>query len=658
MNNIVAFHEERELVYLSLDEFLKNETTPLQNIILKLPLSNQNLKFDCAKISYKEWNSKGLKASNRTRHIVSPVKGTLRDNTTLNLFERFFKKSIIEGASPSTIKGYLFTLVRILKDLDSLDVETCWSDENSQLNLYKKYSEQLYLEFQLALKDEKKTNAYYTQQSFFASLIGFNLNIDKLKVKKIAWQAPLQPSNHRQPVGKSELKKVSNTNLLIFRKIKSFLMENKVFPLIIESKKLDIYCVESHTNRVSEYYDMFIGAKGEFLDYDQAKTNYLKIKKNIHDARIRAIYERYKELHEERNKPFNLFRIRLINKAVNAFVACIFCDSSVNPSLITQFKTDSFNNPIATNKTIRTYVIKDRSKKGNKIPVAFTVTFKSIVKEFLEFREWVINNVPLDPTFDTSSLLFSIAEQERKSEDQVTRLISPYKNEHYAGAYKNWFKAKFPSVDYLTASVTRATISNFFNENSNSSVVTAEKLGNTPKTVEHAYTEATPEQFHNQMNEYFDAVYKTSYQRNRVSDKPIPVKIAVNEIRDNQTTPTGQCSSVQNPQLNAGFQNISQPTCSNPTSCLFCDKYVFHVDSIDIKKLLSLKEMTFLSINRNKEDEVLYIRYRIDEILEQAVAAYPETAEIIRTMEKDIADGNYAEYWQEQIDLITELMDY
>lgn len=68
--------------------------------------------------------------------------------------------------------------------------------------------------------------------------------------------------------------------------------------------------------------------------------------------------------------------------------------------------------------------------------------------------------------------------------------------------------------------------------------------------------------------------------------------------------------------------------------------------------------MTFLSINRNKEDEVLYIRYRIDEILEQTVEKYPKTAEIIKSAQKDIDDGNYAEYWQEQIDLITELMDY
>ena len=188
-------------------------------------------------------------------------------------------------------------------------------------------------------------------------------------------------------------------------------------------------------------------------------------------------------------------------------------------------------------------------------------------------------------------------------------------------------------------------------------MVIAEKAGNTPKTTEKAYSEATPEQFYGQMNEYFNAVYKASFQRNRVSEKLIPVKIQIGQIEENVTTPIGQCSSAQQPQLDAGFQNISQPNCSNPASCLFCDKYVLHTDAIDIKKLLSLKEMTFLSINRNKEDEVLYIRHRIDEILEQAVAAYPETVEIIKTVERDIENGNYAEYWQQQIDLITELMD-
>lgn len=658
LNNIVAFNEERELAYMTLKEFFDNKTVPFQNIILMLNITNQTLKFDCAKLSYREYQSKGSKGYNRIRHIASPVRGTLRDSSSLNLTQRYIKHRLVEGASHATIKGILFQLTKIYIELDSLNVEQNWSDEQSQLELYKKYSENLYLTFQQELKNEKKTNILYTNQSLLADLISFNLDIDKTKLKKIAWQIPLQKGNHRQPVGENDLKNFSKTNLLTFRKIKTFLMENKVFPLIIEDKKLGIRCVESHTNRNSEYYDMFVGEKGEFLAYDQAKANYLKVKKNIYDERIRAIYDKYRGVYEERNKAFNLFRIRLINKAVNAFAGCIFCDSSINPSLVSQLRTDSFDNPIATNKTQRTYLIKPRSSKGDPIPVSFTLTFKSINKEFLEFREWVLSNLPTDSKFEPSLLLFSISEQERKSEDQITRFVSPYKIEHYTGVYQAWFKAKFPSIRFLSASTTRASISNYFNENSNSSVVTAEKLGNLPKTTEHAYTEATPEQFYNQMDEYFNAVYKASYQRTRVTNKPVPVKISIKEVEGTQATPIGQCSSVQKPQLDIGFKNISQPTCSNPTSCLFCDKYTLHADYIDIQKLLSLKEMTFLSINRNKEDEVLYIRYRIDEILEQTVDKYPETAEIIKSAQKDIDDGNYAEYWQEQIDLIIELMDY
>ena len=90
-------------------------------------------------------------------------------------------------------------------------------------------------------------------------------------------------------------------------------------------------------------------------------------------------------------------------------------------------------------------------------------------------------------------------------------------------------------MNYLTPSIIRASVTNFFNEISNSSEVTAEKAGNIPSTTRQAYTESTPEQFYSQMNEYFDAVSKASYQRTRVSDKPVPVKITVNEIEGNQT---------------------------------------------------------------------------------------------------------------------------
>ena len=657
LNNIVSFHQERDLVYVTPEEFLKSENVPLQNMILTLNIVNQTSKIDLAKICFKDWVAATRKAPNRIRHIVSPVRGTLRDSTTLNTIRRYIAHNIVIGDSYSTIKGDIHLLVRILQELDSLGIEQDWSDKNSQLNAYKRYSEYLYLEFQKVLKDETVGNTFYMKQALLANFIGFNIDLEPLNVKKVAWQAPLQQNNHRKPVGQNELKAYSNVNLLIFRNIKTFLMGDKVFPLIIESKKLGVHCIESHTNRTSEYYDIFIGENGEFLDYEKAKARYVAIKKNLKDERLILIYEKYKATYEERNKPFNLFRIRLINKAVNAFVACIFCDSAINPSLVTQLLIDSFDNLIATNKTIRTYLIKNRANK-KLVPVSFTASFKKIAKEFIEFREWVLNNLPLDPLFEEKTLLFSINEVERKSENQITRLVAPYKLEHYSGAYKNWLQSKFPSIDYIPASIARASITNYYHQKSGSSVVIAEKAGNTPKTTEKAYSEATPEQFYGQMNEYFNAVYKASFQRNRVSEKLIPVKIQIGQIEENVTTPIGQCSSAQQPQLDAGFQNISQPNCSNPASCLFCDKYVLHTDAIDIKKLLSLKEMTFLSINRSKEDEVLYIRHRIDEILEQAVAAYPETAEIIEAVEREIENGNYAEYWQQQIDLITELMDY
>lgn len=91
LNNIVAFNEKRELVYMTLNEFFDNKTVPFQNIILALNISNQTKKFDCAKLSYKEYQSKGIKGYNRTRHIVSPVSSTLRDRSSLDLTQRYIK---------------------------------------------------------------------------------------------------------------------------------------------------------------------------------------------------------------------------------------------------------------------------------------------------------------------------------------------------------------------------------------------------------------------------------------------------------------------------------------------------------------------------------------------------------------------------------------
>ena len=118
LNNIVSFHQERDLVYVTPEEFLKSENVPLQNMILTLNIVNQTSKIDLAKICFKDWVAATRKAPNRIRHIVSPVRGTLRDSTTLNTIRRYIAHNIVIGDSYSTIKGDIHLLVRILQELD------------------------------------------------------------------------------------------------------------------------------------------------------------------------------------------------------------------------------------------------------------------------------------------------------------------------------------------------------------------------------------------------------------------------------------------------------------------------------------------------------------------------------------------------------------
>ena len=84
-----------------------------------------------------------------------------------------------------------------------------------------------------------------------------------------------------------------------------------------------------------------------------------------------------------------------------------------------------------------------------------------------------------------------------------------------------------------------------------------------------------------------------------------------------------------------------------------CENYVLHTDEIDLRKLLSLRKITEMHSDLN--EEMLIVKFRIDEILKQIVNKYDHVKSLIHTIKAEVDDGYFDENWQNILELLIDL---
>lgn len=119
----------------------------------------------------------------------------------------------------------------------------------------------------------------------------------------------------------------------------------------------------------------------------------------------------------------------------------------------------------------------------------------------------------------------------------------------------------------------------------------------------------------------------------------------------------GNCSSPQNPTA-ISDQILVAPNCSEPESCLFCEKYRAHADMVDTRKLLSarhcIKKLAQLTSNFEHSTKVFgQLLQRIDAIVTEIRGHDREMVDIIE-LEVD-RDGELDKFWLSKLEALMEL---
>lgn len=380
------------------------------------------------------------------------------------------------------------------------------------------------------------------------------------------------------------------------------------------------------------------------------KVRYKKVKGDLL-YNIKQSYDAHEARIKISNRRNSDEKIRVINLAISSFAMWLIMDSGCNLSAIYNLKmedTDSITYDIPNHK-----LVVSKPRAGFK-KIEFPLTNKMVqgLKGFLNFRKYVLNLFNEEVTSKISNNLFFSFTLDKS--DTTKPLILPYSAKDLA-TFRNWYNSIFGKENWINPRAARASNSNLIkNLNDDVSIVDAvqistERLGHSKKVDIIDYSECTKEQHHTQLTNFFDTVYEKMIFKNRNTEKTIPVVLNA----DCSPSISGHC--INNAPMRAsGFNEyIETPSCSNPSTCLFCENYVVHTDEIDLRKLFSLRKIT--ELNSDLKDEIIIIKYRIDEILKFIVNQNELLIPLISKIKKEVDDGYLDEHWENILDLLIDL---
>lgn len=195
----------------------------------------------------------------------------------------------------------------------------------------------------------------------------------------------------------------------------------------------------------------------------------------------------------------------------------------------------------------------------------------------------------------------------------------------------------------ITTRMWRAHKSNWLLEKADLST-TATLLQNTPETVIKHYSEGSDQQASKELTDFF-----TKFKND----------IIISNEKPTNSIATGQCVELHSPTPSS--HSHIQPDCKTPEGCLFCENFRIHADTMDYRKILSLKYILehskHLAFNDHHFEEVLQpVIEAINSIASQIEASGKLSKVDAQKIQSSIQDEELlSKYWAKKLQLMDDL---
>lgn len=274
-------------------------------------------------------------------------------------------------------------------------------------------------------------------------------------------------------------------------------------------------------------------------------------------------------------------------------------------------------------------------RAGNrKVSFIIKISFHKKFQIFLKLRGYLLNGRECEHLFFTLGANL----------DQAPKAIGP----DVTSNFYNVIKKIDPQVEKVLSRGWRAAKADWLVRNTDVSTA-ALVLQNSESTVMKHYMGGSVNQSLSELGLFFERlsdVVKNSY--------PLKSKEALID------SPLGECNDFGNP-TQVEFNQSIQPNCAQPEGCLFCDKYIVHMDERDVRKLISyllcINQTSSLS-SSNDHFHTLFdpIILRIQLILDFIYHKSAKHQQLVKRVRKEVEiDGIFDPYWEGKLEMLIEI---
>lgn len=433
-----------------------------------------------------------------------------------------------------------------------------------------------------------------------------------------------------------------NTCLAIARGIKSFLLAEESFPLVLNMPDFEVVVFPSNRGILTPIgkgkhvhcynaKERRVATAQEFLSsYEASGSSTTGYKAACH---IRSVQEALNRANEDKRYGY---RVALSSLAVRAYACVFMCITGASPSEFVDF--DHIESLELDKSPLKKELSAVKLRAGGKKTryAVGRISGLGVLREYLELREWVLDGRTHEKLF------FEFNRVAGKYTGILGRLPTSYVRKFYLRIVNTYLDESCPNV--TTASI-RKFKSEILHAARESPDVVADVLSHTLSTnlVSYAVTTGTKRQ--KEFESYWSSVKKAAERACRTVGS------------EDKSIPTGHCASFDNP-LVTELITVSpaiQPDCRAQYGCLYCANYVCHADEMDIHKLLSLRyviEAIRESFPDMAHADQLFkdLCMRISYIIEHVSQLSQDTAELVLVVKKrTYGRGMLTPFWERRL---------
>lgn len=549
-----------------------------------------------------------------------------RKKLVISMLDSFY----ISGVSHSTINVVINHFAYALNWCDANECVDVFCSPESARVAYFKFSNHL---FQEILKPNGATPATcQARQLVFkkALQLQFSESYDNIvagvpTVKFV--REGLQPPEKELV---SEFLEVSLNIALTFSR---FLMDGAPFPLLFEAKSYHTYIFPVNGPFITPYspsvscfnaYD-FVG--GRIKEISEVS------KLGVKEADV-SVDGAHKTLRGANSDQYHRSRMRLASLTMLAYASVINLVVGANSSEVTQFLFDDALELVKSPLKKELSAIKLRAKG---LEVNYSIgrgPGLQILKEYLLFREWVLNGRECDYLFFQPVVMGQggrVWGCDQLHAEFPSKYFKRLRGTFLPENAKNLPPARVRKYKSLTLHLLRHSpflVSAVMNHHPNTNIKSYSGIGVTDQKAEFA--------------SYWEAVKKAA-ARARDADQKGSVSIA-----------TGHCGGMNIPVKDIPVVAI-EPDCKSPYGCLFCENYQVHSDETDVFKLTSFQYVVD-AIRRNapvisfSEETFKDLAVRIEVVLD-AIAQRSEPArQLVEGVRRKVFDrGILTPFWEQRL---------